>query len=222
MCWSISSYIPIYCHIPLHTELTYLAVGTWTNSSFQERETGVKFGVGVELFVYQGWLNSFRSQDKLWGELDKLTPKARALVLAGNLHARFSIEVLRHVAQQPLAVGAMENPAGSVIWRLPELVALERQWPQKFFRCTCDYCQYGKPWRKRTTVLWVGVDTSLVPQRLCTPRRRGRCSRSGRPHLTLGQGRCHPRSGKPLTRLAEPYPKPLAKKFADCLARCVL
>ena len=169
-----------------------------------------------------GWLNSFRSRGNLWGALDQLRPEARALVLAGNEHARFSIRVLRCVAQQPLAVGAMENPAGSVIWRLPEVLALQTEWPQKMFKGTCDYCQYGKRWRKRTTVLWVGVDTSLVPQRLCCPRQRGHCSRTGRQHMLLGQGRCHPQSGKPLTKLAQPYPKPLAKKFADCLVGAIL
>lgn len=164
-----------------------------------------------------GWLNSYRTKSHLWGRLDKLTRKAQVLVSLGNEHARFSIEVLQCVAQQPLAVGGMENPAGSVIWRLPEMQSLQNQWPRKMFLGTCDYCQYGKPWKKRTTVLWVGVNTTLAPQRLCSPRQQGHCSRTGRPHWKLGQGRCHPKSGKPLTRLAEPYPKPLAKEFADCL-----
>jgi len=180
---------------------------TWSRASFS---------LGV------GWLNSYRTNTHPWGDLDKLSPKAKGLVLSGNQHLRFSLKVLEQAARQGNIVAGMENPMGSVMWRLPQVKALPERMPGRVFPATCDYCQYGVRWKKPTTVLWVGVEGAMAPTKRCVMGRGGRCSRTGRCHIKLGQGRLDPKTGKPMTQVAEPYPPPLAKAFANCMAGEVL
>jgi hypothetical protein len=169
-----------------------------------------------------GWLNSYRTKALPWGDLNKLSPKAKGLVLSGNEHARFSIQVLKQAASQGNIMAGMENPMGSVIWRLPQVQAMSVEMPHQVFPVTCDYCQYGVRWKKPTTILWVGVKQAMTPSKRCVMGPGARCSRTGRCHLKLGQGRLDPKTGKPMTQVAEPYPPRLAKAFADCLAGEVL
>jgi hypothetical protein len=165
-----------------------------------------------------GWFNSYRSRQNLWGELAQLSPKAKRKVLEGNAHALFSIRILQHVANQPLAVAGLENPAGSVIWLLPELLALGRGHPSKIHHSTCHYCQYGTRWKKPATFLWVGTAQAQAPCKTCKTKKGHICARTGREHLRLGQGRRHPSSGKELTKLATQYSAKLAAQLVDCLA----
>ncbi len=169
-----------------------------------------------------GWLNSYRTTAHPWGDLDKLSPEAKGLVLSGNEHVRFSIKVLEQAASQGNIVAGMENPMGSVIWRLPQVKALPERMPRQVFLATCDYCQYGVRWKKPTTILWVGVKRAMAPTKRCVMRPGARCSRTGRCHIKLGQGRLDPKTGKPTTQVAEPYPPRLAKAFANCMAGEVL
>jgi len=165
-----------------------------------------------------GWINSYRTKAQPWGDLAKLSPKAKALVLAGNEHARFSIKVLELAANRGNIMAGMENPSGSGIWRLPQVQALPERMPCQVFLATCDYCQYGVRWKKPTTILWVGVKQAMAPTKRCVLSPGACCSRTGKCHRKLGQGRRDPKTGKPMTQLAEPYPPQLAKAFADCLA----
>lgn len=167
-----------------------------------------------------GWYNSYRTVSNPWGELAKLGVKQQALVLAGNNHATFSVNFLRLAAAHGIKAG-MENPKGSVLFKLPLVQAIPKEMPGKAFTMTCDYCQYGKPWQKGTTVLWVGVHMDLAPHKCCGAPRGGKCSRTNRPHKKLGNGRMDAKTGKRMTKVAEPYPWPLAKAFALCLdGRC--
>lgn len=173
-----------------------------------------------------GWFNSYRTQQNLWGEMVKLNQKSKAKVIEGNAHVRFSIRVLQEVTNQPLAVAGLENPAGSVMWRLPELQALAtgfqhglhqcsfRKKESRVFYSTCHYCQYGALWKKRTRFLFVGANQALAPCKICKGQM---CSRTKKAHLKLGQGRLHPSSGKLLTKLATQYPTKLAARLVDCL-----
>jgi hypothetical protein len=155
-----------------------------------------------------GWLNSYRRKVNLWGEPTLLSAKAKKKVAQGNEHASLSLRILEHVAGQPRVVAGMENPAPSVIWLLPELLALEKRQGDKIHRSTCHYCQYGRPWKKASTFLWVGTRKATAPKKKCQPQ-GCICSRTGR---------CHPSSGKPMTLVAQPYPAQLAAKLVDCLA----
>lgn len=161
-----------------------------------------------------GWLNSYRTQHNLWGQLSSLSTHAKEKVLQGNAHLRFSIAVLQQIADQPLATGGFENPASSVIWLLPELQALGEG--MRFHKSTCHYCQYGTRWKKPTHLLFVGGAKALAPCKLCQGKAK-LCNKTGLPHLQLGGGRCHPSSGKVLTQLATEYPPALAARMVDCL-----
>lgn len=162
-----------------------------------------------------GWFNSYRSRGNLWGQLASLSPKAQEKVLQGNGHVRFTIRVLQEIADQPSAVGGLENPKGSVMWMLPELQALEKR--SRTYHTICHYCQYGTQWKKPTRLFFVGGRKALAPSKLCK-QVSGRCSRTKKPHLKLGKGRCHPSSGAVLTKLATEYPRRLATQIVDCLA----
>ena len=164
-----------------------------------------------------GWLNSYRRKVNVWGEPSLLSAKAKEKVAQGNNHALLSLRLLEQVAGQPWVAAGMENPAGSAIWLLPEILALEKRYPSKIHRSTCHYCQYGKPWQKATTFLWVATPEATAPKKKCQPR-GCICSRTGRPHTRLGKGRCHLSSGKQLTLVAQPYPAQLAATLVDCLA----
>lgn len=157
-----------------------------------------------------GWFNSYRSKQNLWGEMSSLSLKAQEKVRQGNADAEFTIRVLRKITNQPLAVAGLENPAGSVIWKLPELMALELS--SRAHQSTCHYCSYGARWKKPTKLLFIGGAKAQAPRKLCA------CSPAKLPHLKLGGGRRHPVSGKLLTKLATEYPTRLAAQLANCLA----
>ena len=165
-----------------------------------------------------GWFNSYRNQLCLWGALEKLRPKAAERVKEGNRHVKFSLRMLEIAAKTPSIVAGMENPAGSVMWLLPEVLGFEARYPNRVFRTTCHYCQYGKPWKKPTTFLWVGGDKGLAPQKKCENGKGKVCGRTGQPHSRLGGGRLQPQTGKRMTKVAEPYPPKLAEAMVCCLA----
>ena len=75
-----------------------------------------------------------------------------------------------------------------------------------------DFCQWGVPWRKRTTLrLWCVQSPELLAKRCIGC---GRCSRTGQPHVQLvGVAQC----GRFWTSVAEPYPKPLCRRLAAAL-----
>ena len=92
-----------------------------------------------------GWLNSYRRKVNVWGEPSLLSAKAKEKVAQGNKHALLSLRLVEQVAGQPWVAAGMENPAGSAIWLLPEILALEKRYPSKIHRSTCHYCQ-GLPY----------------------------------------------------------------------------
>jgi hypothetical protein len=179
----------------LHTDCT-----TWSVASYSKGP---------------GWFNSFRSQGNVWGELASLSPKAQEKVRQGNAHARFTARILEEIDGQPLAAGGVENPFGSVLWKLPELQALGQR--SRTYQTTCHYCQYGTRWKKPTKLFFVGGKRALAPSKLCN-QVGNRCAKTKKPHLKLGNGRRHPASGAVLTKLATEYPQKLAAQIVDCLA----
>ena len=110
----------------------------------------------------------------------------RNLVLADSL-VRKTWEIIEHFAQLH-PTGSMlwfiENPDSSWLWK--------RKVSEPFpYRVRLDYCQYGKPYRKRTKLATNAMD--YVPRALCDPRtcpstqdgkhiqsaQRGPCMRGG-------------------------------------------
>ena len=103
----------------------------------------------------------------------------------------------------------VENPHTTYLWEAPSVLRL----PPHCDDLIMDYCQFNKPWRKRTRIrVW---NLSELDGLSCTCKgRHGICSASGKKHIaltgTLG--------GKALTKIAEPYPK----KMVNMLARKIM
>ena len=102
----------------------------------------------------------------------------------------------------------LENPCCSLLWWAPPLKPL-LSIAQSI---NTDYCQHGTPWRKRTRFSMWNCACAEHLSLLCSSR-GGICSRTGKPHVKL-EGWDKVRKVR-RTKLAEPYPKPLCKKFWD-------
>ena len=137
---------------------------------------------------------------------DQLTPAMAHKVAHGNALADWTASLI--LSSSPGMRWWVENPDGSWMWRRPlfETVA-ERP---EFSVCRLDYCRFGTHWRKRTRFL--NSLPALGAQRvLCL------CSR---PHTIL---RGHDGQGRLWTKVAEPYPIPVAASLAQaCLEVCRL
>jgi hypothetical protein len=79
----------------------------------------------------------------------------------------------------------------------------------------CDFCQFGKPWRKRSRFLCGNID-SQDQTRVCKmcEGKRGECSRAHRPHFHLSGPAPN---GTPWTAVAMPYPTRLRRSLAHVI-----
>ena len=93
----------------------------------------------------------------------------------------------------------LENPHTSWMWFLPLYLKLEQLPGMQ--RIVVDYCRFGTPWRKRTRFL-VKLPSITTQKCLCN------CTCA---HTVL---RGHNPNGFLYTKLAEPYPLPLASALA--------
>ena len=75
--------------------------------------------------------------------------------------------------------GYLENPMTSMLWKTPQVRKLLQHRHVHLIRT--HLCQYGVQWRKATYILVWGCK----PFQLLTCSGRGKCSRTGRPHLQL-------------------------------------
>ena len=130
----------------------------------------------------------------------------------GNILARVSASLFDLAVQMQIPV-ALENPWTSWLWHMPgirRLINMPRVLLDKF-----DFCEYGMPWRKRTGLMYYGVD--LAPVFVCCEGRH-LCSFTGRPHVIL---RGKDGEGRDRTLAAEPYPRSFcqacAKGFRDAI-----
>ena len=138
--------------------------------------------------------------------LPDLRPSDAAKVEIGNRLATFSACIFLLARSLNIPV-ALENPSTSWLWSLP---CIQRIMQLNNVQITVvDYCAYGKPWRKRTTIMSCHVPTERFTNHVC--HGRGTCEYSGRPHVQL-KGQDH--TGKFLTKIAEPYPSSLSSQLA--------
>ena len=130
--------------------------------------------------------------------LPNLTANDQKKVREGNRFMRMSALIIKLCRSLGVPVFC-ENPSGSLLWEAPHMQAQIRQGSRK---SVLDFCQYGAPWRKRTTIYSWGAP---VNEDLCftCSGRKGLCSRTGAPHIILtGRNRV---SGQLWTRIAEAY-----------------
>ena len=123
----------------------------------------------------------------------------------GNCTMRTSVKIIEKCIHLRIPT-FLENPATSMLFDAPPIQRLRC----KAQECVSDYCQYGKPWRKRTKVLAWCIDTSEAPCMKCQGR-GGVCSRTNRSHTVLTG--LHPQLHIPWTKYAEPYPEPWCRKW---------
>ena len=156
----------------------------------------------------QALRHPLRTRARPMGRAD-LLPHEAAKVRVGNRTFHFSCDVIELCLELRIPV-FMENPAGSMIWKARRLQRLIRQPGCQL--TTFDCCQYGSPWRKRTSVAaWGAVDLSRL-QRRCAGR-RGLCSRTNRPHVILtGHS-----DGVHLTAQAAAYPPPFCREVSKLI-----
>ena len=146
-----------------------------------------------------GWC-AIRSNDHLLG-LPNLTPADQIRIRLGNATARSSSRLIRFCIRANCPI-YLENPAASMLWICPYIKPLLDK--PGCHHVNTDYCQFGKPWRKRTKIAsWNTHELDFI-ERHCTGK-QGLCSRTQEPHIVLtGTDRS---SGRLWTQVAEPYPR---------------
>ena len=142
-----------------------------------------------------------------------LNAKDTAKVHLGNTLMRFSAKVFRICLSLKIPV-ALENPHTSRIWLASPIKHLLHHKMTNYGYT--DFCQDGKPFRKRTRLLWANADLRYALRHCDGPR--GICSRTALPHQQLAgtQG------GQFLTLLAQPYPHRLCDRLATAFQHAVM
>ena len=127
-----------------------------------------------------------------------LSKAMRKKVSQGNSHASFCIELIL-LCQEYLVAYFLENPDGSWMWKQRGFKEYDDPGSLQVFRLC--FCRFGTPWRKATKI---ATSTRLRGLRMmCT------CKRN---HFPLrGFSQVH---RKMWTKVAEPYPRGLARLLA--------
>ena len=157
-----------------------------------------------------GYPAALRDFENLWGlPRDSLSPADQRTLQMHNALVTFALEVIDLCAWMQLPV-AVENPGGSMLWSLPELQCRIHDSLQHVSSVTTDYCCWGTPWRKRTTMIfwfWPAAVASIG--RVCRASRGAKgqpaiCSTSRKPHVHLSG--VDPKTKAFCTKQADPYP----------------
>ena len=154
-----------------------------------------------------------RSREQPWGvDMTGASQNDQRALETGNRTMRATLKILRWLNQHKVP-WLLENPHMSRMWWIPELRAAV-QAAKGHYRL-CDFCAYGTPWRKRTTIACGNLDEAdtMAISRLCNGK-HGYCSYTRQKHYQLTGSDRH---GTPWTRVAQPYPAQLARAFAKCL-----
>ena len=128
----------------------------------------------------------------------------RTKIRLGNSTMNSTVRIIRAAVRCQIPV-FLENPATSMLWKVPKIERLCALTCCRFF--LTDFCQHGARWRKRTRVAaWHGQPCPQLSL-LCSGR-GGICSRNHKHHIVLkGQD---PKTRQLWTHLAQPYPKQFA------------
>jgi hypothetical protein len=103
----------------------------------------------------------------------------------------------------------LENPRLSLLWKAPRLQSILKH----CVLAKVDFCMYGTPWRKPTTLAVFNLPG--VVQHLHVCHSRGICQRTGKRHIILEGKDEH---GCFWTKRATPYPLQFARTLADSIA----
>ena len=128
-------------------------------------------------------------------------------VLEGNQLLFFSLELIR-LCNRHRVPWALENPHSSRCWITDPMKPILHA--SRYV--VLDFCQYGEAWRKRTGIMYQGIDLSSLEK--CCQGHNGNCSRTNRKHLRLTGTNT---SGNFWTLVAQPYPLLLVQAVARLL-----
>eukprot|EP00438_Fugacium_kawagutii_P025909 Skav235917 [mRNA] locus=scaffold3781:92807:93331:- [translate_table: standard] len=132
-------------------------------------------------------------------------------VRTGNQLLRFSVRIME-LCQQLHIPYALENPKSSFAWQTPLLSGYKDKYSPSVVHL--DYCQFGEPWQKPTTLL--GNFWDMAPLGLRCHSSNNRCTRTGLSHVRL-TGVDHNRLF--MTLKAQPYPLQFAAAVATLVAK---
>ena len=162
-----------------------------------------------------GYPVALRDLKNLWGlPRDSLSPADQRTLQMHNTLVIFAFKVIDLCIQLQVPV-AMENPSASMLWSLPELQSRIHDSLQHVRSVTTDYCCWGTPWRKRTTMtfwFWPAAVASIG--RVCRASRGAKgqpsiCSTSRKPHVHLSG--VDPKTKTFCTKQADPYPRKMVE-----------
>ena len=171
---------------------------------FELLEDDSLLGLGCAIFcssfsraIRPAWRSAFHPAG-----LPSLTGDAKSKVLEGNDHAEFVCQALEICRRRGLLYW-VENPQTSHLWGLPGFVKLGSRQVCNLFRYDC--CRFGRPWRKRTSILTnchlqgysVFCQGNHVHRRLCGYSKQHKCC---------------------WTRVAQEYPERLCRLLGYALA----
>lgn len=105
----------------------------------------------------------------------------------------------------------LENPCTSMLWEAPPIKKIVQH--SRHIAVTCDQCQFGTRWRKRTRFSCWNCNGLQSLDKRCTGA-AGCCNKTGKPHIIL-KGRSP--EGPLWTALAQEYPAKLSHALCDVL-----
>jgi hypothetical protein len=159
------------------------------------------------------WTGRLRSRDELWG-LSTLGEKQRIKTSQANKVIHSVITIIKALNRHHIP-WIIENPWQSLLWWVPFFIdMLATSYVQ---RIVCDFCRFGKPWRKRTVFISGHIDFQDLGRlnKQCTGT-RGFCpANNGRRHFVLEGNDGH---GIKWTKIAEAYPPSVSRAVAFALS----
>ena len=158
--------------------------------------------------LHSNW-GPLRDDEHIWG-LPNMSDRDCEKILLGNRTACNSASIIK--CCERLSVPCiLENPVASRLWQCPPIKASLTS--QAAASATCDQCQFGAPWRKRTRIAGWHCNVHEFDKR-CTGR-QSICSRTGKHHVILSGP--DPSSSKPFPAQAQMYTDQFGKIGADAL-----
>jgi len=150
-----------------------------------------------------------RDMDNLHG-FQWLTGTDLAKVRMGNSLLRVSLRLLAKCEERGIPY-ALENPMSSYAWYMPEVQRFLHKYNPQLVHL--DYCQYGEPWRKPTTIMGNFWNLASLSKRCKSYK--GVCSATSQQHVRLAGVDSN---GVFMTLKAQPYPRAFAALVASLLA----
>ena len=126
-----------------------------------------------------------RSREFIFG-LPYVRPCDQTKLDLGNAQYEHAMCTIRKCHASGIA-GYAENPDTSFLWDTPGFQELEDEGIGFFLRT--DFCQFGTKYQKPTKLFVWGVNKAHIKLPKCA-RRRGCCSMTGNPHVSLRGKNC--------------------------------